>query len=111
MTYHYPFDHPGSTGSDTSDAGAAKIAPVRAEVQRKVLRALADAGERGLTAHEVAATLGMQNTTTQPRLTELSLMDMVGDSGMRRQNKSGVSARVWTINAKGLASIKEVSHG
>ena len=86
---------PGSWGTDTSLDAAEFMANIQAPVQRAVLRAIRDAGERGLTAHELAMALGMERTTCQPRTTELRLLGKIRDSGQRRPNPNGKMAIVW----------------
>lgn len=104
---NYPF-HPGSYGSDTSNAAAEAIAKRAPIVAKKVLFKL-DAAPFGLTAHQVADALGCENTTSQPRLTELLLNGYVADSGERRKNQSGRPARVWIITDKGRAFLRGAS--
>lgn len=90
--FRYPYG-PGAVDRDTSQAAAADAAPTA-----PILRALVlDVLERsnGLTADEVAGRLGMSILSIRPRVTELSRLGKVRDSGSRRRNVSGKSAIVW----------------
>lgn len=96
----YP-DTPGYRATDTSREAADAIAPVSARLQRLALRAIHAAGAAGLTADELAATLGVQRATIQPRTSELRRGHLIVDSGQRRRNASGVRAIVWTAADRG----------
>ncbi|MDP1026304.1 hypothetical protein Q5H91_03695 [Sphingomonas sp. KR1UV-12] len=90
----YP-NTPGHRGVSTSIEAADAIESVTARLQRLALRAIRDAGSRGLTADELAATLGFSRWTIQPRTTELRRKHLVVDSGLRRLNVTGKRAIVW----------------
>lgn len=98
----YP-NAPAMGKTDTSAAAAEAIGTVSARVQRAVLHAVYNAGERGLTSHELAVTLGMERTTVQPRTTELRRLGKLRDSGQRRPNPNGKRAIVWAATAGGQA--------
>ncbi|WP_294390347.1 hypothetical protein [uncultured Sphingomonas sp.] len=90
--FRYPAA-PGAQDRDTSRAAADAIAP-----KAQILRHMAlDVLERsnGLTADQVAARLGMSILSIRPRITELSRMGKVRDTGERRRNASGKNAIVW----------------
>lgn len=91
----YP-DGPGHRGVETSIEAAEYIAPRVGTLQAKALSAIRAAGERGLTALELADALGVDRWSIQPRTTELRAKRLIMDSGQRRQNPSGVNAIVWT---------------
>lgn len=57
-----------------------------------------DAYERsaGMTADECAGRLGVSILAVRPRVTELSRLGKLRDSGTRRANNSGRSAIVWS---------------
>ena len=102
MNIFYPESAaPGRT--DTSAEAATSIEPVTARVQRLVLTAIREAKLSGLTAHELASQLGMERTTTQPRVSELRRLGRVIDSGRRRANANGKRAIVWVAS--------EMAHG
>lgn len=94
MTKGYP-DAPGHRGVDTSIAAAEALAPACGRIQRMALRAIRDAGTRGLTADELAAAIGCERWTAQPRTTELRRKHLIDDSGQRRRNVTGRVAIVW----------------
>ena len=92
--FHYP-SMPGSQDRDTSRAAAASIAPAASAIRDRVLAQF----ERstGMTADECAGRLGLSILTVRPRVTELSRLGKLRDSGTRRKNTlSGKSAIVWT---------------
>jgi hypothetical protein len=91
----YP-NEPGHRGVETSVEAADAIASVSARLQRLALRAIHAAGTDGLTADELAATVGVTRWTIQPRTTELRRKGLILDSGVRRRNVTGKRAIVWT---------------
>ena len=91
----YP-DEPGHRGVGTSIEAAHAIAPLTARLQRLALAAIWNAGDRGLTAEELAARLNVTRAAAQPRTSELRLRGAIIDSGKRRINASGRRAIVWT---------------
>lgn len=97
MANQYPYTPaPGTT--DTSAEAAMMMEPVTAHIQRLVLAAIRSAGSTGLTAHELAETLGMERTTVQPRTSELRKQELITDSGDRRPNPNGKNAIVWVAS-------------
>lgn len=94
MTDLFTYPHaPGAQDRDTSRAAAVEIAP---EAQQLRARALAVVERsNGLTADEVAGKLGLSILSIRPRMTELSRLGKVRDSGRRRANVSGRNAIVW----------------
>ena len=68
-----------------------------ARMERLVLDAIEQSGERGATADEIAERLGLPNTSTRPRCTGLSRRGVIYDSGVRRA--CGIHQRgiVWKI--------------
>ncbi|WP_419808369.1 hypothetical protein [Sphingomonas sp.] len=91
--FRYPYQ-PGARDRDTSRAAAVAIAPASALLRQRVL----DEFERssGLTADECAGRLGLSILSVRPRVTELSRLGKVRDSGARRTNGSGRRAIVWS---------------
>lgn len=87
----------GHRGVDTSIEAAASLADKLGNLQRMALAAISSAGARGLTADELAAELGVDRYTIQPRTSELRLKCIISDSGQRRLNASGKRAIVWTL--------------
>lgn len=93
----YP-NAPGHRGVETSIAAANDIAPECGRLQRMVLEAVREAGPHGLTADELAAKLGMDRWSVQPRTSELRAKRLIGDSGQRRRNMTGKNAIVWVAH-------------
>lgn len=60
-------------------------------------RAYARIKELPRTADEVALSLGLSILSVRPRITELSKLGLIEDSGQRRKNASGRKAIVWRI--------------
>ena len=90
----YP-DAPGHRRVQTSVAAAEALAPKLGRLQRAAADAIRHAGEAGLTADELAATLKLERWTIQPRTTELRRKGLICDSGQRRPNITGKGAIVW----------------
>ncbi|WP_288935105.1 hypothetical protein [uncultured Sphingomonas sp.] len=90
--FRYPLA-PGSQDRETSRAAAEQAVATAPLLRARAL----DVVERsnGLTADEVAGRLGLSILSIRPRLTELSRLGKVRDSGIRRKNTSGRSAIVW----------------
>ena len=92
----YP-DAPGHRHVATSVAAADALAPRLGRLQRMAQTAIRDAGSEGLTADELAARLGMDRWSIQPRTSELRRKEMIRDSGQRRPNATGKMAIVWVV--------------
>ena len=90
----YP-DAPGHRNVDTSVAAAIALAPKLGRLQRMAHRAIREAGQRGLTADELAEQLGTDRWSIQPRTSELRRKGLIRDSGQRRSNVTGKQAIVW----------------
>lgn len=90
----YP-DAPGHRDVDTSIAAANALAPKLGRLQRLAENAIREAGLHGLTADELAARLGMDRWSIQPRTSELRRKGLIRDSGLRRPNATGKQAIVW----------------
>ena len=90
--FRYPVA-PGARDRDTSRAAADRIAPSAALVRERVLDEFERS--RGLTADECAGRLGLSILTVRPRVTELTRLGKLRDSGARRVNGSGRRAIVW----------------
>lgn len=90
--FRYPAA-PGAQDRDTSRAAAADIAETAPQLRARALAAVERSN--GLTADEVAGRLGLSILSIRPRLTELSRLGKVRDSGERRKNVSGKRAIVW----------------
>lgn len=90
--FRYPHQ-PGAQGRDTSQAAADAIAETAPQLRARALAVVERSN--GLTADEVAGRLGLSILSIRPRLTELSRLGKVRDSGLRRKNASGRNAIVW----------------
>lgn len=90
----YP-DAPGHRHVDTSMAAADALAPKLGRLQSMTQAAIREAGWIGLTADELASTLGMDRWSIQPRTSELRRKGLIRDSGQRRPNATGKMAIVW----------------
>ncbi len=90
----YP-DAPGHRNVGTSIAAADVLASKLGRLQRIAQSTIRDAGAHGLTADELAARLGMDRWSIQPRTSELRRKGLIRDSGQRRLNATGRLAIVW----------------
>lgn len=95
MTDLFRYPHaPGARDADTSRAAATDAAETAPQLRARALAVLEHSN--GLTADEVAGRLGLSILSIRPRVTELSRLGKVRDSGERRRNASGRGAIVWT---------------
>jgi predicted ArsR family transcriptional regulator len=90
--FGYP-NSPGFKGRDTSADAAAEVAEKAPLLRARCLAVLERSN--GLTADEVAGRLGASILSVRPRITELTRLNKVRDSGERRRNASGKRAIVW----------------
>ena len=95
---NYPAQ-PGARDRDTSIAAAEAIAS-KAPTLRAATLAAFQHFHAGLTADEAAAVLGASILSIRPRVTELTRMGELEDSGVRRPNHSGKAAVVWRTKWK-----------
>ena len=93
---NYP-ESPGAKDRDTSHEAAAAIADETSLLRARALTTLKRHG--ALTADEVASHMGETVLSVRPRITELSQLGQVRDSGERRPNISGRNAIVWKVTA------------
>ncbi len=95
----YPLSpgHKGRRG--TSEKAAREMRP-KAPSLRDYCLGVFEKSRRGLTADEVAAELGKSVLSIRPRVAELARMNLIVDTGVRRENVSGKLAVVWSrVNA------------
>lgn len=90
----YP-DAPGHRLVETSIAAAEALEPHLGRLQRMAEQAIRKAGDKGLTADELAERLEMDRWSIQPRTSELRRKGLICDSGQRRPNVTGKLAIVW----------------
>lgn len=94
MTDLFKYPHrPGAQDRDTSREAAEVAAETAPQLRGRALAVVEKSN--GLTADEVAGKLGLSILSIRPRLTELSRLGKVRDSGQRRPNASGRNAIVW----------------
>lgn len=76
------------------------------KVDAKTLRArvLVELGNGPGTADEIAHRLRIDRLSIRPRLSELSAMGRVEDSGVRHVNSSGRKAVVWRLTAMAMVA-------
>jgi predicted ArsR family transcriptional regulator len=87
----YP-NKPGARRTRTSRQAAEGMAPRAQSLRDKVLGVLT---RSPATADECAALLNITVLACRPRLSELSKMGLIIDTGGVRRNVSGVNATVW----------------
>lgn len=90
----YP-DHPGYQDMDTSKTAAESMLPTAETLRKAVIWVLRKHGR--LTVHESAHLLDLDIPSIQPRFSELKEKELIRDTGVRRENKSGRTAAVWEI--------------
>lgn len=101
---HRPDPYPASPGYKDRDTSrlAARVAAGRVELLRdQCLLALRKAGQDGiggLTADEAALQIGENVLSIRPRFSELVRLGKIKDSGQRRRNESGATAKVWVCS-------------
>lgn len=94
MTDLFAYPHrPGAQARDTSHDAADHAAETAPQLRARALAELERSN--GLTADEVAGRMGASILSIRPRITELSRLGKVRDSGHRRANASGRLAIVW----------------
>lgn len=94
MTAAYP-DLPGFKDPDTSRLAAARIASAAPVLQEQCLHALKGHTPAGATADEIADEIGRSILSIRPRFSELLRRGLIRDTGVRRKNQSGCTAKVW----------------
>jgi hypothetical protein len=94
----YP-EGPGFQHRDTSEDAATEIEERAVTLRAEALMLLRRASAEGLTADEVATQADVTVLAMRPRITELSRLGLVVDSGKRRKNVSGKRAIVWRVES------------
>lgn len=90
----YPHS-PGFKDCETSKAAAAAISRSVQNIRDNVRDAFLFFGP--MTADEAAARIGLSILTVRPRVSELVKMGILHDTGERRRNLSGHSAKVFSL--------------
>lgn len=93
--FSYP-DSPGFKEATTSAEAAASMEKAAPVLRDKCRRALLFGPA---TADEVATRLGLSVLAVRPRFTELQRFGVIAETGERRPNESGRSAKVWKLAA------------
>lgn len=93
-----PFDapypaSPGHRRTATSRVAAERVKHRDKPLREQVLELLATGRER--TADEIAAALGETVLSIRPRVAQLNKLGLIKDTGLTRQNESGLQATVW----------------
>lgn len=94
MTEPYGGVPPRVAGNDTSEAAGDSMVSSAPVMRERVLNLLRGGGE-GWTCEEVEDALDLRHQTASARIRELVLAGKAYDTGRRRQNASGRSARVY----------------
>lgn len=85
---------PFQRGSETSRQAAFDNYPRSGTQRRRVLDAIRNAGDDGMTRDEVAGTLGLSSNSVRPRVKELLGAALIRESGKRRLTQTGSMAAV-----------------
>lgn len=96
-------------GPDTELAAYESIKPKLSGLRLKALQTLS--GSAGMTGDEVSKKMGEWIYSVKPRLTELSRMYLVEDTGERRKNDRNRQEIVWRITDYGQKWLEENSNG
>ncbi len=102
VTHHTGTRH-RTTDPDTARAAAERSAEQLTEHQWLVLKALVDAGQRGMLDHEHEHVNGLIPTSAGKRRLELVDVGLVEKSTLRRPTETGHMAAVWRVTARGQA--------
>ena len=86
---------PGYKDRDTSRKAAESMVGPADQLRARCMIEINSAGLHGRTADETAERIGETVLSVRPRFTELQRMGKIVDSGARRHNSSGRSAKVW----------------
>lgn len=90
---------PGHVRGDTSIAAAKSVETSATALRKKVLDYVSSQRD-GVTCDEVEAKLAMRHQTCSARIRELVMFGQLVDTGIRRQTRSGRSARVYRATGK-----------
>lgn len=86
---------PARRGEATQAAGAAAIAPRAPALRARVLAYIRSRGESGATNEEISHALAMKLQSVCGRIGELRNLGLIFEARFRRENLSGVEAKVW----------------
>ena len=88
---------------ETSREAAVAIAVVATSIRARVLAAITDADERGLTGDQVASRCDLSVYQVRSRIAELGAAKVVVDSKRRDRLDSGLNGAVWVLREYGPA--------
>ena len=91
----YRGEPPRVAGSDTSEATGDSMIEAAPILRQQALEMIERAGGEGVTCEQVELAMGQSHQSVSARIRELVLMGKVVDSGARRANRSGRTARVY----------------
>lgn len=97
------------TDPETSRLAAAAIEPQLNSLQEIVLYALKFCPMTDEELRDLPVFRKFSDSTARGRRSELTEMELVEDSGVRRKNRRGNLMIVWKITTEGNAILKEVS--
>jgi len=100
MTKSYPYSA-GHKEDGTSKAAAELIDAGTKTIRKQVFDIIANKGNYGATADEVADLLNLSQFTVRPRVTELYKQGKITRAG-KRKNKSGLNAYVYVLSKEHL---------
>jgi hypothetical protein len=80
---------------NTSAQAFEKVKPAVPSIRSRVLQAIGDAGDAGLTPSQIIAQLGELDYSVRPRITELFLSGQIKKNGQTRQNLRGNEEDVY----------------
>ena len=86
-----------SNGTATSDAAALSMREYKLKQRGQVYGYLLDCREKGATADEAEAYLGIAGNSLRPRLVELRELKLIRNSGLTRKTRTGRGAIVWVV--------------
>jgi hypothetical protein len=95
------FHAPRSDAPETEREAALAVYPRTGTARRRVLDAIALAGDRGMTDEELSLSLELRLYTAAPRRHELLEDGWVEDSQQRRPTTTGSLAVVWKLTPAG----------
>ena len=93
----YPYHAGAKEGTTSRDAADRIEQSGRAELLRSRCLAALEDSVFGMTADEVATQLGEDILSVRPRISELNKRGLIRDTGFRRRNASGASAKTWRV--------------
>lgn len=94
-------------GPSTSKAAAIQIYPRTGSQRYRILMAIRQAGDHGLTAHETAEATGILYRSVTPRIGELKNGGWVRANGKTRRSDMNMQVEVLVLTPKAIQWIEE----